>query len=315
MTWRSDELDEIARRVRGEVLRGAPLAPRTAIRVGGPADLLLRPADPADLVELLAACRRCAVPWLALGGGANLLIADGGVRGVVVKLPADLGAQPGEERRSGDRLVLPAGASAARLTAAAQQAGLTGCEFAAGIPGTLGGLAAMNAGTRAGEMKDVLTRVELATADGLGWVEARELAFGYRTSRLPELGICTRVEVQLRPGDIAAARAAMQADLARRRATQPLSEPTFGSTFRNPPGDFAGRLIEAVGLKGHRVGGALWSEVHANFIVNRGGATARDVLRLVNLARARVRERFGLLLEPEVRLAGEFLEDERIAPE
>jgi UDP-N-acetylmuramate dehydrogenase len=302
---------EIAGAVRGQAIPDAPLAPRTAIRIGGPADLQVRPADPGDLVALLAACRRLGVPWLVLGGGANLLVADRGVRGVVLKLPPDFGAE--EAARDG-RLLLSGGAPSSRLVSRAQAAGLTGCEFAAGIPGTLGGLAAMNAGTRTGEMKDVLVRAEVATADGLGFVEARELGFGYRRSLLPGLGVCTRIEVALRPGDVAAAREAMRADLDHRRATQPLSEPTFGSTFTNPPGDFAGRLIEAAGLKGHVAGGAMWSTVHANFVVNRGGATARDVLALVNLARSRVMERFGVRLEPEVRLAGEFLEDERIDP-
>lgn len=304
--WRG----EVAAAVRGQAVPDAPLAPRTAIRIGGPADLLVRPADPADLVALLAACRRLGVPWLVLGGGANLLVADRGVRGVVVKLPPDLGA---EETR-GHVLVLSGGAPSSRLVSRAQAAGLVGCEFAAGIPGTLGGLAAMNAGTRTGEMKDVLVRAEVATADGLGFVEARHLGFGYRQSLLPGLGVCTRIEVALRPGDVAAAREAMRADLDHRRATQPLTEPTFGSTFTNPPGDFAGRLIEAAGLKGRAAGGAMWSTVHANFVVNRGGATARDVLALLNLARARVLELFGVRLEPEVRLAGEFLEDERIDP-
>jgi UDP-N-acetylmuramate dehydrogenase len=306
VTWQ----DEIARSLRGACQRDAPLATRTSIRVGGPADLLVRPADPADLVALLAACRRLGVAWLALGGGANLLVADRGVRGVVVKLPADLG----EESRDGDLLVLPGGAPSARLVARAEAAGLVGCEFAAGLPGTLGGLTAMNAGTRAGEMKDVVARAEVATADGLGWVEAPDLGFGYRQSRLPALGVCARVAVLLRPGDLERSREAMRADLASRRATQPLDQPSFGSTFRNPPGDHAGRLVEAAGLKGHAVGGAMWSAVHANFVVNRGGATARDVLALLNLARSRVLERFGVRLEPEVRLAGEFLEDEAVRP-
>jgi UDP-N-acetylmuramate dehydrogenase len=306
VTWR----DAIARSIRGAWFPDALLSTRTTIRVGGPADLLVRPADAGDLVALLAACRRLGLPWLALGGGANLLVADRGVRGVVVKLPADLG----EEWSRGDRLLLSAGAPSSRLLALAQAAGLVGCEFAAGIPGTLGGLTAMNAGTRAGEMKDVLLRAEVATADGLGWLASGELRFGYRRSLLPELGICTRIEVGLREGDPAAAREAVRATLERRRATQPLSEPSFGSAFRNPPGDHAGRLIEAAGLKGHRIGGAMWSELHANWVVNRGGATARDVLQLLNLARARVRERLGVLLEPEVRLAGEFLPDEFIAP-
>jgi UDP-N-acetylmuramate dehydrogenase len=306
-SWR----DAIAESVRGELAPDAPLAPRTSIRIGGPADLLVRPASPDDLVRLLARARALGVPVLPLGGGANLLVADRGVRGVALRLPQDLS----EESAAGERLVLAAGAPAARLVGRAQRLGLVGCEFAAAIPGTLGGMVAMNAGTRAGEMKDVVVRVELATADGLGWVDAAALRFAYRHAELPPGAVVTRLEVRLRAAgaeELAAAAAAMQADVARRRATQPYTEPTFGSTFRNPPGDFAGRLVEAVGLRGHREGGAAWSTVHANFVVNLGGATARDVLALVNLARARVREASGLLLEPEVRLAGEFAPDERI---
>src|SRR5919201_3604130 len=176
MDWRS----HIERLVRGEAQRDAPLAPRTAIRVGGPADLLVKPADPDDLAAVLRACRALGVPFFALGGGANLLVADRGVRGVVVKLPGELGA----ESEEGRRLVLSAGAPASRLVTRAQRRGLVGCEFAAGIPGTLGGMVAMNAGTRAGEMKDVVRRVEIATPDGAGFVEASELGFGYRTCRL-----------------------------------------------------------------------------------------------------------------------------------
>jgi len=336
-TWQ----DEIARRVRGEVARDAPLSGRTAIRLGGPADLLVRPADPDDLAIALRACRELAVPLLVLGGGANLLVSDRGVRGVVLKLPPGFGEAGtggfgeagtgdfgeagtggfgeagtegfGEAGKTGTRLVLSAGAPTSRLVARAQKLGLVGCEFVAGIPGTLGGAVAMNAGTRAGEMKDVVRRVELATADGAGWVGAGELAFGYRTSRLPPGAVVTRLEIELRPGDVAASAAVMRADVERRRVTQPLTQPTLGSTFRNPPGAHAGQLIEAVGLKGHRLGNAAWSDVHANFIVNLGGASTRDVLGLVRLARRRVEARFGVLLEPEVRLAGEFADDEGIA--
>jgi UDP-N-acetylmuramate dehydrogenase len=297
--WR----DEIARRLRGEALPDEPLAPRTSIRVGGPADLLVRPADPDDLATLLRAVRELGVPLAVLGGGANTLVADAGVRGVVLRLPADLG----EERAEGERLVLPAGAPIARLMARAHERGLVGAEFSAGIPGTLGGATAMNAGTRAGELKDVLSRVELATADGAGFVPAAALALGYRTSRLPPGAVVTRIECALRPGDVAASRAAMEADVAARRRTQPLSQPSFGSTFRNPPGDHAGRLVEAAGLKGHRVGNAMWSDVHANFVVNLGGATARDVLALLALARRLVKERFGVELVAEVRLLGEHV--------
>lgn len=300
--WRS----EIARRVRGEIVRDAPLAPRTAVRVGGPADLLVRPADPDALAELLRAVRALGVPLAILGGGANTVVADAGVRGVVLRLPPDLAP----EAVAGERLVLCAGAPTTRLWIRAHALGLVGMEFVAGIPGTLGGAVAMNAGTRIGEMKDVVARVELATADGAGFVEARTLGFAYRTCALPTGAVVTRVELALRRGDVAESERLMQQDRAHRQRTQPLDRPTFGSTFRNPPGDHAGRLIEAAGLKGHRVGNAAWSEVHANFVTNLGGATARDVLALVHLARSRVRERFGVVLEPEVRLLGAFGDEE-----
>ncbi len=296
--WR----EAVAAEVQGECLRDAPLAPRTAIRIGGPADLLFRPRDAADLSRLLAASAAASVPVAVLGGGANLLVADRGVRGVTVKLPVDFGE---EEARDG-RLVLSAGAPTSRLVGRAQAAGLVGCEFIAGIPGTLGGAVAMNAGTRIGEMKDVVARVEVATAAGSRWIPAAELGFAYRTCRLPPGAIVTRVEVRLRPGDVAASAAAMEADRDYRRRTQPLDRPTWGSTFRNPPGDHAGRLLEAAGLKGERRGDAAFSEVHANFVVNLGRATARDALALVRLGQARVRERFGVDLELEVRLLGEF---------
>ncbi len=302
----TDWRDEIERRVRGEHLRDAPLAPRTTIRVGGPADLLVRPADPDALAELLRAARELGVPLAILGGGANTLVADAGVRGIVVRLPPDLVP----EETAGTRLVLGAGQPTSRLWIRGHALGMVGMEFVAGIPGTLGGAVAMNAGTRIGEMKDLVARVELATADGVGFVDARDLGFAYRTCRLPPGAAVTRVEFALRPGDVAESERIMHEDRARRRRTQPLDKPTFGSTFVNPPGDWAGRLIEEVGLKGHRVGNATWSPVHANFVSNLGGATARDVLALVNLARSRVKERFGIALETEVKLVGEFLAGE-----
>ncbi len=296
--WR----EAVAAAVRGECHRDAPLAPRTAIRIGGPADLLVRPADPADLCALLAACQAGGVPSWVLGGGANLLVADRGVRGVTVKLPVDLGV----EERDGERLVLPAGAPTSRVTQRAAEMGLVGCEFLSGIPGTLGGNVAMNAGTRIGEMKDVVAAVEVATARGLRWIPAAELGFAYRTCRLPPGAVVTRVELRLRRGDLAESARAMQADREYRRRTQPLDRPTWGSTFRNPPGDHAGRLLEQAGLKGHVLGRMMFSDLHANFAVNLGGATAREALALVRLGRRRVRERFGVELELEVRLAGEF---------
>jgi UDP-N-acetylmuramate dehydrogenase len=273
--------------------------------VGGPADLLVRPADPDALAELLRAVLDLGVPLSILGGGANTLVADRGVRGVVLRLPPDL--VPEDPARP---LVLGAGQPTSRLWIRAHALGKIGMEFVAGIPGTLGGAVAMNAGTKIGEMKDVVSRVELATAGGAGFLDARALGFAYRTCRIPAGAVVTRVEFALREGDVAASERAMQADRDHRRRTQPLDKPTFGSTFVNPPGDFAGRLIEEVGLKGHRVGNATWSPVHANFISNLGGARASDVLALMNLARSRVKERFGTVLETEVKLLGEFLAEE-----
>jgi UDP-N-acetylmuramate dehydrogenase len=270
--------------------------------VGGPAELLVRPADPPDLAALLAAVRDLGVPLSVLGGGANTLVADAGVSGVVVRLPADFG----EEQVAGERLLLSAGAPIGRLAARGHALGLVGAEFSAGIPGTLGGATAMNAGTRLGEMRQLITRVELATADGLGFVPAETLRLAYRHCELPAGSVVTRVELQLRPGDVASSRAAMEADVAQRRRSQPLHQPSFGSTFWNPPGRFAGQLIEAVGLKGHRLGGAMFSDLHANFIVNLGAATASEVTGLMRLARARVAEQFGLRLEAEVKLLGRF---------
>ena len=298
----SDWREELTRRLRGEAVRDAPLAPRTSIRVGGPADLLFRPADADDLVECLRAARELGAPVTVVGGGANLLVADRGVRGLVLRLPPDLGA----EAAAGPRLLLPAGMPTGRAVLRAHAAGLIGGEFLRGIPGTLGGAVAMNAGTRAGEMKDVVEHVEVATAEGLRDLPAGALGFAYRTCHLPEGAVVTRVGLLLGRGDVAAAARAMDEEWAKRARSQPLDQPSFGSTFRNPPGDFAGRLIQAAGLKGHRIGGAAVSELHANFVVNLGQATARDVLGLVRLMRDRVREQSGVTLETEVRLVGEW---------
>ena len=294
----TDRVREIAAAVRGECTPDAPMAPRTSIRVGGPADLLVRPADPPDLATLLWNCAAGRVPVMVLGGGANLLVADAGIRGVVVRLPVDFG----EESEDGERLVLSAGAPVSRLVQRAISAGLTGCEFASGIPGTLGGAAAMNAGTRIGEMKDVVERVEVATPEGLRWIPAAGLSYAYRSSRLPPGAVVTRVGFRLRRGDPAASRAVMDADREHRRRTQPLNWPTWGSTFRNPPGDHAGRLLELAGCKGLRCGGAEVSGRHANVIVNPGEATAADVRGLAAEMAARVRERFGVELRLELKI-------------
>ncbi len=299
-------LDDIAEVVRGEVQRDVPLAPRTSVRVGGAAEGFVRPADVDDLVAALRFAARRQLPVHVLGGGANTLIGDGGVPGLTIKLRED------DEvvRDLGDRvgLELSAGAPSGRLVQLAKEHGLLGAEWAAGIPGTIGGMTAMNAGTRAGEMKDNVVEVCLVGEDGARWVPAATLAFGYRHAELASR-VVSAVRLELRKGDpaqVSSSLAAMEKDRFYRRSTQPLHLPNSGSVFRNPPGDAAGRLIEACGLKGSACGGAQISEMHANFIVNRGGATADDVVTLMARARDAVRERFEILLALEVRLVGIF---------
>lgn len=303
MDWRQ----HIAAAIRGESRRDVPLAIRTSVRVGGGAELFVRPVDVDDLVALLRTARQAGQPVTVLGGGANTCVGDGGVPGVTLKLP------DGDDLVTdlGDRvsLELPAGAPSARLPLLAKEHGLLGAEWAAGIPGTIGGMTAMNAGTRAGEMKDNVVEVLLCGPDGAGWIPASELRFAYRHS---ELGgrVVARVRCTLRkgsPAEVAASLGAMESDRAYRKRTQPLSLPNSGSVFRNPPGNAAGKLIESCGLKGTVEGGAQISDVHANFIVNRGGATARDVTTLMARAQRTVLERFSIPLALEVRLVGIFL--------
>lgn len=287
----------------GEHVRfDAPLARHTSLRIGGPADALVAPAGHDELARTLALCREHDLPYLVLGNGFNTLVLDGGAAGVVITL----GRFRALEEVPGPRLRAEAGVTHATITRRCIERGLAGLEFAAGIPGTMGGWAAMNAGLHEREVKDVLVEAEVMRADGSRTTLSNQaLAFRYRAAAgLPPgaIVLCVTFDVQRSTRD--AVTAEVERHLSRRSATQPLDIPSCGSVFKNPTGDFAGRLIEAVGLKGTRVGGAEISTVHANFIVNRGGATAADVLALVERARAGVRERFGITLEPELRVVG-----------
>jgi UDP-N-acetylmuramate dehydrogenase len=268
--------------------------------VGGPADALASPRTLQALVALLSLCRRLELRWWVLGSGFNTLVRDEGVRAVVLRLHAlrrvEWSPQGG--------LRAEAGATHATVTRFCAERGLAGLEFAVGIPGTVGGWIAMNAGIGAREMKDAVEAVELVADGQVREWPAHALGFGYRRAELPAGAVVSAARFRVTSDEPAAIRARMQELLARRRATQPVDQPSFGSVFKNPPGDFAGRLIEAAGLKGAREGGAEISTVHANFIVNRGGATARDALALMDRARAAVRDRFGIELEPEVRVVG-----------
>ncbi|MCE9667569.1 UDP-N-acetylmuramate dehydrogenase [Myxococcus stipitatus] len=290
-----------------EVKPGAPLAPLISVRVGGAAEALVRPRSPDALVALLKLARDEGVPVAILGGGANTLVGDGGVAGVTVKLPGDMFAEQVELGADEGRVTLGAGAAIVKLVNLMRGNGLVGAEFLAGIPGTLGGAVAMNAGTKNGEAFRVIEAVEVATADGVGWLTKAQVPHAYRHSELPAGGVVTRVRFLLPKGDVAASKVVMDADLGYRKRTQPLSQPNFGSVFTNPPGDHAGRLIEKVGLKGHTLGRAQISTLHANWIVNLGGATARDVLGLVTLMQTRVREETGVDMKPEVKRMGAFL--------
>jgi UDP-N-acetylmuramate dehydrogenase len=290
-----------------EVKAGEPLAPLTSVRVGGAAESLVRPRTPDAVVALLRLAREEGVPVSILGGGANTLVGDGGVPGLTVKLPGDLFPEVADVGPEEGRLTLGCGAAIVRLINLMRANGLVGAEFLAGIPGTLGGAVAMNAGTRNGEAFRAIEAVEVATADGVGWLMKAQVPHAYRHSELPPGGVVTRVRFLLRKGDVVASKAAMDADLGYRKRTQPLSQPNFGSVFTNPPGDHAGRLLEVVGLKGHTLGRAQVSTLHANWIVNLGGATARDVLGLVTLMQQRVREETGVDMKPEVKRVGVFL--------
>ncbi len=287
----------------GRVARAEPLAHWTSLRVGGPADLFVRIESRAELVAVAERCRAHGAPLVVVGGGFNLLARDGGFRGVVAKLT---GLRELELRDDGS-VFAEAGVTHAQLARFCADHGRAGLEFAVGIPGTVGGWIAMNAGIHAREMKDVVLEVELYDpATGALETRARAaLAFRYRATALPPGAVVVAARFRTEPGAKAEIREAQKQLLAQRRATQPVDQPSCGSVFKNPPGDYAGRLIEAAGLKGAQAGGARVSELHANFIVTSANARAADVLALIARAQDEVRKRFGVELEPEVRTLGD----------
>ena len=285
------------------VLFREPLARHTTWRIGGPADVLAIPGSVGQAQAAVKAAAENGVPWFAIGRGSNLLVRDGGIRGLVIKFGDALAALRVED----GALTALAGRALVSAVNISIQRGLSGLEFAYGIPGTVGGAVTMNAGAHGGEIRDVLERARVLTEGGdLLELAGADLAFAYRRSAVGERRwIVTEATFRLRPGDAGEMRERVRAWSRRRQSTQPLSLPNCGSVFRNPPGDHAARLIEAAGLKGLRCGRAEISELHANFIVNLGGASARDVLALIGRAQADVCERFGVRLTPEVRVVGE----------
>ena len=277
-----------------------PLAAHTTFKIGGPAAVFVQPADEAQLCQAVRLCRELAVPCYLLGNGSNILFGDRGYAGAVVSLAG----MKREVRREGDTLTAPAGMQLSVLCTAALRAGLTGLEFAYGIPGTVGGAVYMNAGAYGGEMKDVLASVRYLTADGqIVEAPAAELDLGYRHSVFESNGGCIlSAAVRLAPGNPEAIAARMDDLMGRRRDKQPLDKPSAGSTFKRPVGAFAGALIEQCGLRGYRHGGAAISEKHCGFVVNLGGATCADVLALCAEVQKIVKDQTGFTLEKEIRV-------------
>lgn len=279
-----------------------PLARYTSLRVGGPVDALALPGSTGALVELLSWAQRRQVPVLPLGSGFNLLVRDAGLRGIAIHAQS-LRALELEPDGS---LEAEAGVRHSSVSKLCAERGRAGLEFAVGIPGTVGGWIAMNAGTREREMKDVVVSVALWTPKGeVQELAAASLHFEYRRTHIPAGSFILGARFHTHSDAPSRVEARMQSLMEARRRTQPVDRLSCGSVFHNPPGDAAGRLIEAAGLKGERRGGAEISSVHANFIENRGQARARDVLELIELMRDTVRRRFAVELEPEVRIVGE----------
>lgn len=280
-----------------------PMAEITSFRIGGPADLLVEAENPTELVNVVEYCRRENIPWLLVGLGSNLLVRDGGIRGTVVRL----GKGFHYVRVEGEQLKAGAGTALGRVAEVAAAHGLSGLEFASGIPGSIGGAVFMNAGAYGGEIAQVLTAAYLYHP-GVGFYHRtrEELAFGYRQSLLQKEGqIVLEGLFTLSRREEGEIREKMGEYNRRRKEKQPLEFPSAGSIFKRPPGAFVGRLITEAGLKGKRIGDAQVAEKHAGFIVNRGRATARDVLALIALIREEVEKRTGIKLETEVRVVGE----------
>ena len=278
-----------------------PLARMTTIGTGGPARWLGRPQTVAELVELLRWADGEGLPVATVGLGSNLLAADEGVDGLVLRLEGELAAV----EVTGNTLAAGGGAANAVCLHRARAAGLGGFEFACAIPGTVGGGVRMNAGAYGGDWKAVLGRALVASAAGSGWLEAEELGLDYRRSQLRPGQVVAAVEFRLTPRPPDEIKAEIRELNARRKAAQPVNRRTFGSVFKNPEHELsAGRMLEAVGLKGHRIGGAQISPRHANFIENANGGTTADALALMAEARRRAREQFGVDLEHEVALLG-----------
>lgn len=283
---------------------GEPMSRHTTFRVGGPADYFVEPENTAQLMAVLGLCSSFDMPFYLLGNGSNLLVGDGGYRGVMIAL----GDAWSGMSVDGNWIHAGAGATLAAAARLACRHALTGLEFAAGIPGTIGGAVVMNAGAYGSEMAAVLRGARVLTPEGkVLALSADQLELGYRKSCiLRKHYVVLEVDLELQPGEEKAIRQRMEELAIQRRTKQPLEYPSAGSTFKRPEGYFAGKLIQDAGLRGFAVGGAQVSEKHCGFVINRSGASAADILELCRQVQKRVRQQFGVELELEVRLLGEF---------
>lgn len=286
----------------GTLLEQEPMSKHTSFRIGGPADLFVQPANEEELWNALHLARQEKVPFFIVGNGSNLLVSDEGFRGMILHT----GGMLKDISVEGDVIYAQAGALLSTVAKTALEHGLAGMEFAAGIPGTLGGAVCMNAGAYGGEMKDILLDAEVLTQEGERLVlPVEELDLSYRHSVIFEKNyVVLAAHIRLSRGDTAEIKNRMNELAGARRDKQPLEYPSAGSTFKRPEGYFAGKLIQDAGLKGYTVGGAQVSEKHSGFVINRGGATAEEVRFLIRQVQQKVRSQFGVELEPEVRMLG-----------
>lgn len=286
------------------VLRDEPMSRHTTFRIGGPADYFITPAGEEEIERVLLLCRQCRIPFYIMGNGSNLLVGDKGYQGVVLQIFKRMN---GVETK-GKQVYAQAGALLSKIAAKALEAGLTGFEFASGIPGTLGGALMMNAGAYGGEMKQVLQSARVLDQEGHSIsLSIEQMEMGYRTSIFSKNGyIVLSAVLELEPGDKEAIRLKMEELKTKRVTKQPLEYGSAGSTFKRPEGYFAGKLIEEAGLRGFRIGDAQVSEKHCGFVINRGNATAAEVTELMEQVIERVEKNSGVRLEPEVKRIGEF---------
>ena len=287
-----------------KVLLQEPMKLHTTFRIGGPADCLVYLENEEQLCKIQKYLRLVDVPYTVIGNGSNLLVSDQGYAGIVLVV----GKHMSRIEVKDCYLEAEAGALMSQVAKAAKEHGLTGLEFAAGIPGTIGGGAVMNAGAYGGEMKDIVQNVTVLTREGeIRELEKEELGFGYRASVIKDRGyVVLGAELMLVPGDKEEILARMQELKNKRVEKQPLEYPSAGSAFKRPEGYFAGKLVMDAGLSGYAVGGAKVSEKHCGFLINAGGATASDVMELIRQIQAKVKEQFGVQLEPEIQFLGEF---------